>query len=274
MTAWMHRIVAWPLSMSAAIAFALSVALSTLVVLAIRRRQAHAHFEGNNELVGFTYSVYGVIYGVLLAFTIIVAWERFADTETIVMHEATLLSEIWRDSIAFDEGSRIEIQHDLMAYTQSVIDDEWPTMAAHGQPNATTEEHYGRLWAQTYRIEPETKNQEAYLAELLARMNELSGTRRLRLLHSRLEVNGVLWMVLLIGAIPAVAYTLLFSNKHAWVQAAMTASVMLIVSLSLLVTLSLQHPFSGATGLAPEPFTDLLESFRQRRLIESGRIGP
>lgn len=270
---WLHRIIAWPLGQTVLGVLALSVILSLLITMAIRRLRSPA-YQGNNELVGFTYSVYGVIYGVLLAFTIIVAWERFDETETVVMQEATLLSEIWRDALAFRPEIRIEIQQNLMAYAQSVIDDEWPTMAAHGQPHASTEEIYGSLWTQTYRIEPATKNQEAYLSELLARMNELSGTRRLRILHSRMEVNGVLWMVLLIGAIPAVAYTLLFTNKNAWVQAAMSASVMLIVLLSLLVTLSLQHPFSGSTGLRPDAFTDLLESFRQRKLIESGRIGP
>jgi hypothetical protein len=88
-----------------------------------------------------------------------------------------------------------------------------------------------------------------------------------------MEVNGVLWLVLLIGAVPTVAFPLLFSSKHAWVQVAIMGSIMLIVMLGLLVTLSLQHPFNGAVGIEPEAFRELLDSFRQRLLTESVSVG-
>ena len=100
----------------------------------------------------------------------------------------------------------------------------------------------------------------------LGRMNDLSAARRLRILHSRMEVNSILWLVLLIGAVPTVAYTLLFSNKHAWVQVVITGCIMMIVMLGLLVTLSLQHPFSGDVGIEPEAFQLLVESLHNRQL--------
>lgn len=270
----MHAILQWPLGISVAAIAALSVVLSGLTVYLLRRARPQGLVAGNNELVGFSYSVFGVIYGVLLAFTIIVAWERFEETETLVLSETTLLSELWRNAVAFDAKDHEEIQRALMAYAQSVIDDEWPSMALHGQPDSNTEEIYGRLWALTYAIEPKTGRQAAFLGEHLARLNELSGARRLRILHGRMGVHQVLWVVLLIGAFPAVGYTLLFSTKHAWVQASVMGSIMLMVLLCLLVTFTLQHPFSGAAGIKPDAFVDLLESFRNRLLIESGRVGP
>jgi hypothetical protein len=95
-------------------------------------------------------------------------------------------------------------------------------------------------------------------------MNDLSGSRRLRILYSRMEVHSILWLVLLIGAVPTVAYTLLFSNKHAWVQAVNMGSMMLIVMMGLLITLSLQYPFSGNVSIQPDAFQELLVSFHQR----------
>ncbi len=44
------------------------------------------------------------------------------------------------------------------------------------------------------------------MAEFLGRMNELSAARRLRILHSRMEIHAVLWVVLLIGAVPTVGH--------------------------------------------------------------------
>ena len=269
----MHTIVQWPLGVSVIILVALSAVVLFLVVRLVRRIWPHPVFKENHELVGFTYSVYGLIYGVFLAFIIVVAWQSYSETERLVMHEATILSELWRDSLAFPSAFRDSIHQDLIEYARSVVDDEWPAMAAYGQSHPLTQEIYDRLWALTYHIQPETQNQSAYLGEFLARMNELGGARRLRILHSRVEVHNILWLALLIGAVPTIVYPLLFSNKHAWVQVMIMGSIMLIVLLGLLVTLFLQHPFSGGAGIEPEAFTDLLAAFHQRLHAESVSVG-
>src|SRR5512138_457653 len=263
MTDWAHAIVHWPLGVSVSAVVALSALTSWLAVHLVRRAWPHPAFKENNELVGFTYAVYGLIYGVFLAFIIVVSWQRFADTEQLVMKEATLLSELWRDSLAFPPAFRDAIHQDLIDYAQSVVDDEWPAMSARGEANPNTQAVYERLWALTYHLRPETANQSAFLTEFLARMNELGSTRRLRILHSRTEVSGVLWLVLLIGAVPTAGYTLLFSSKHPLVQVMVMGSVVLIVMLGLLVTLSLQHPFSGEVGIPPDAFRQLLDAFQQ-----------
>jgi hypothetical protein len=273
MTGWMDAVLEWPLSVSVAALVALSALLSWLATRVVRRIWPQPAFKDNHELVGFTYAVYGLIYGVLLAFTIVVAWQRFAETEQLVMHEATLLSELWRDSVVARPVMRDDIEQSLIAYAQSVIDDEWPAMA-HGRAHPQTERLYARLWALTYHFEPSTKLQEAYMGEFLARMNELSAARRLRILHSRMEIHGVLWLVLVIGAVPTVAYPLLFSSRHAWVQTAITGSILVIVTLGLLVTLALQTPFRGEVSIAPDAFREVLESFRNRLLTDPSALNP
>ena len=261
MTAWMLHL---PMSVSVIIIIALSAVVPWLAVLLVRRIWPHPAFKENNELVGYTYSVYGLIYGVLLAFTIVVAWQRFADTEQLVQREMTILSQLWRDSMVARPFIREDIQKHLIDYAQSVVDDEWPAMAARGQAHPKTEKIYEGLWEITYRFEPKTKIQEGYMAHFLGRMNELSNTRRLRIMYSRMEVHGGLWLVLLIGAVPTVAYPLLFSNKHAWVQVIIMGSIMLIVLLSLLVTLYLEHPFGSVRGIQPDAFREFLDIFRQQ----------
>lgn len=266
MTTLVRTIVQLPLSVSVIIIVALSALVSWLTVRLVRRIWPNPVFKEDNELVGFTYSVYGLIYGVLLAFTIVVAWQRFADTEQLVLNETTLLSEIWRDSIVARPWVRDYIQKNLISYAQSVVDDEWPEMAARGQNHPKTEEIYERLWAITYVFEPKTKIQEAYMAHILGRMNDLSATRRLRIMHGRMGVHSVLWLVLLIGAVPTAAYPLFFSSRHAWVQIMLMGCIMVIVMSGLLVILSLQHPFSGEVSIQPEAFRQLLADFHERQL--------
>jgi hypothetical protein len=262
-----HAVIQWPLSVNLAIILILSIVVPVLSVLLIRHIWPYPTFRENNELIGFTYAVYGVIYGVLLAFTIIIGWEGYTAAEQLVMDETTILSELWRDSEPFPPAIRESIHKDLNAYAQSVVDDEWPAMAESGKASPQTQALYEHLWSLTYDIHPETENQKAYLDEFLVRMNELSGDRRLRILHSTEEVPSILMLVLLIGGVVTVAYTLLFSNKHAWVQVVIMGNIMLLVMLGLLVTLSLQHPFSGGVSIQPEAFEDLLDSFSLRMAV-------
>ncbi len=264
MTALLHRIALLPLGVSVIAVVILSAVVPWLAVRLVRGIWPHPAFKENNELVGFTYSVYGLIYGVLLAFTIVVTWQSFAETEQLVLRETTLLSQLWRDSIVARPFVREDIQKHLISYAQSVVDDEWQAMAVRGQGSPNTEKIYESLWQITYRFEAKTKVREAYMAHFLGRLNELSATRRLRILHSGMGVHSILWLVLLIGAVPTVAYPLLFSNKHAWVQVVIMGCIMLIVMLGLLVTLFLEHPFTGEFGIQPEAFRQLLDSFHQR----------
>jgi len=49
----------------------------------------HADYlRGNNEIAGFKFATFGVIFAVLLAFAIILIWERFNQADTDVANEA------------------------------------------------------------------------------------------------------------------------------------------------------------------------------------------
>jgi len=254
----------WPAIVNIMIVLTLCTVVPLVFVLLVRRRWPHPTLKENNEIVGFAFTAYGVIYGVMLAFAIIVAWESFSSTEKLVIQEVTSLSELWRDSEPFPPAVRENIHEDLFAYAQSVVDDEWPAMDEFGQADPQTQKLYEQLWASTYSIQPETEIQKAYLTEFLARMNDLSSERRQRILRSRTEIPGPLLRALLIGAVPMIGFTLLISNKHAWIQVAMMGSIMLIIMLGLIVTLFLQYHFSGRVGIQPDAFQELIDSFQQR----------
>ena len=266
---WMHFVATVPPRTTVGVILALCVIIPCFAVWLVRRIWPYPALKENNEIVGFTYAIFGLIYGILLAFIIIVAWERFSETERVVVRETTTLSEMWRDSEAFDAATGSAIHKHLLAYTESVIRDEWPEMAARGREHAQTRSRYSQLWKQSYGLQPQTKVQEAYLVEYLHDLNDLSAARRTRILYSRTEIHSILWLILWVGAIPTIAYALLIANRHAWVQVIMVACIMLIILLSLFVALSLQYPFTGEVSISPEVFQDLLESFH-RRLLESG----
>jgi Na+/proline symporter len=77
-----------PLWLSGMLIVGLPTALAMFGPILVRRYVTAEKLAENNEVAGFKFSVVGVLYAVLLAFAIIVVWERFSDAENNVAREA------------------------------------------------------------------------------------------------------------------------------------------------------------------------------------------
>ena len=62
----------------------------------IHRRVWVEKLVKNNEIAGFKFATVGVIYAVLLAFTVIVVWEKFSAAENAVDQEAASIAALLR----------------------------------------------------------------------------------------------------------------------------------------------------------------------------------
>ena len=68
----------------------------------IRHRVGLERLTTNNEIAGFKFATVGVIYAVLLAFAVIVVWERFSEGEGAVLQEASAAATLYRLSAGAD----------------------------------------------------------------------------------------------------------------------------------------------------------------------------
>lgn len=191
-----------------------------LLTWLVRRRVHYTVLEANNEFAGFMYSMIGLVYGVYLAFTIIAVWEQFSAAEEVTTAEATHLSELWRDAQVLSPEDRTAIQQQLQSYTDSVIRDEWPTMAQRLGAASRTSAIYEDLWRRYYdvRLEGASAVQHAFYQEMIRRLNDLGLLRRRRLQAANSELPPLMWVLLVTGGIVTVLFSLLFGTRHGWMQ--------------------------------------------------------
>ena len=83
----------------------------------------------NNEIAGFKFATVGVIYAVLLAFAVIVVWEKFTEAETAVVQEAGAAATLYRLASG-PEPEAVATRAALTNYLRLAIDRDWPQMAA------------------------------------------------------------------------------------------------------------------------------------------------
>jgi hypothetical protein len=235
------------------------VALSMAGLFVVRRVVPHTLLKQHNDVLGFVYSMIGVVYAVLLAFTIVVTWEQYEGAARNVEEEASAVGDLYRDARAFgatDAAANV-IQAALVNYVQAVVYDEWSTMAK-GQESGWAKTQYELIWRAYYAYQPVTPQQVSFYGESLRRLNELGDHRRARLLSSRNTLPPILWILLISGCALIVLLTYFFGVETAWIHGLAVASLSGLICFCLFLLLSLDHPFSGGTAIERRPFQDFI----------------
>jgi hypothetical protein len=248
-----------PLWGAALLLVVLPTFLAMCGTLVIRFWVGHERLTSNNEIAGFKFATVGVIYAVLLAFAVIVVWEKFSDAEAAVVQEAGASATLYRLA-AGPEPGMIATRAALGAYLHLAIEQDWPAMAVEKASREATQA-LDALYAAALRQTNEGSTRPAVLTEMLRQLDSLTQARRLRLHLAAGIVPGVLWLVLFCGAVMTVGFTFFFGTRNLTAQVMMTGILSALVFMGLLVIVSIDHPFTGHSFVGNEPLRAVLEDF-------------
>lgn len=254
-----HPVVRW-------VAVILVSALSGVGVYLIRRLVRPDDLRENNMFTAATYNVAGLVYGVFLAFMIVIVWQNFQDAEQIASNEANELAQLWRDAEVLPE--RDAIRADLYHYTQSVVTDDWPSMGAGRGGDPRTTKIYRDLWLRYYttQISNEDLTRKTFYEESLRQLNALARDRRLRLTVGKADLPPMMWGLLIFGGIGMIALTLLQGTKHGWVQLLVTVFLAAMLTHAVMIVGALANPFTGDFTVKPTAYQTLLKTFDEERV--------
>jgi len=110
-----------PLWLSGLLVVGLGTALSLLGPVVVRHYVTLERLTANNEIAGFKYAVVGVLYAVVLAFAIIVVWQKFGDAEVNVAQEAGAATTIYRLSQGVGENPGADIRSATTNYLRLAV---------------------------------------------------------------------------------------------------------------------------------------------------------
>ncbi|HEY0157939.1 MAG TPA: DUF4239 domain-containing protein [Thermoanaerobaculia bacterium] len=240
------------------------VLASVAGMIVVRRFIPGEKLSENNDYVGFTFSILSLIYGIYLAFTVVVVWQQYEDAEEKVTDEVVLLNALWQNMEPFPEEARDRFRRHLVAYTRNVIESDYPKMA-HGLPYAANP-FYDALWTDYYTLDPDPNDvrQMTFYAEGVTRMNDFATARRMRLLASTASLPTSMWVLLVTGAVGTIVFTWFYGTHYLSIQVAATTFLSAVIIYGVLLVAVLQYPFSGGVRVTPEPYEELLVVFEER----------
>ena len=240
------------------------VAFSVAGVIVVRRLISAEKLSENNSYVGFTFSILGLIYGIYLAFTVIVVWQQYESAKAQVINEVAQLGAVWRSVERFPAAERLRIREDLVAYVKDVVVSDYPRMerGLTRSDNPTVD----KLWKDfnDATIDAGDPRAAVYYEEALSRMNDLTVARRQRILLSNASLPMSMWVLLVAGAIGTIVFTWFYGTQHLSIQIAATTFLSAVIIYSVILVGMLEYPFGSGLRVSPAPYKDILEVFEAR----------
>lgn len=254
----MHYLLYLPTAFSFLIVSAVTTSLALTGLHLVRKRYSEEELKENHEVAAIIFNAFGLFYGVMVAFVVFVTWSGYDDATKNLQMEASEALDIFHSVQAFPDPANKIIQQRLRDYVASVYNDEVKRMSQ-GEISLYSGGAHVSLRPLFYEMDEKSiPNRELY-AETLRQLNNLAQYRRLRIFAGNNTVPSVIWFVLLIGGVTAVAYTYFFGMKNIKAQYTMTTALTVTITLILFLIYILDHPFTGTSKVSMEPLKEVME---------------
>jgi Na+/proline symporter len=226
----------------------------------VRRYVSLERLATNNEVAGFKFAALGVLYAVLLAFAVLVVWQRFNDAETAVAAEAGAAATIYRLALGMGERGALLRGH-LSEYLAVDAAREWPEMQ-HGRTSRAATDALTQLYVVALDYQPPDLRGAGIQQDVLRQLGALTQARRDRLVMAAGAVPGIIWLVLFTGAALTISFTFFFGTLNVRNQALMTGALALLIFSVLVIVVAIDRPFAGPVAISAEPLLQVRANFQ------------
>ena len=229
--------------------------LGMITIRPLIRRFVHTEPDINGLISNFV-SIYGVFYGILMGLLAVAAYQNRADVAQGIAAEGTSVYAVFRSAGSFPEAVRVPMQEAVREYVRFVIDKEWPSMRKGQMPQGGMPV-VNKLQGQIAAFEPATPGQQIMLAETTRQFYNFLEHRAVRLYSVTTGIPGIMWYVVLLGAVISIFFIWLFDmtlRAQFFLGGLMSFFIGAMISLILV----LDSPLRGEFGLGPEVFQLLL----------------
>ena len=249
---WMYELPGWLLCL---LMLTLCIGGAVLGLFATRR-QARRLFgppPGHNDVVSYYLGAFGVLYGLTLGLIAVATWQNYTDVDKLVAQEAATLRVLHANVSWYPRSERAELSQGLMSYASYIIEQEWPAQRR-GVLLGTGQEQLLAFRRPLMEFDPANEGEKALHQETLQSLDRYLELRATRLAHVGAGVPGLVWLVLIVGAVLTVVITYCFSMKSLWGHLVLTVVLAGFLSLLIFLIVMLDYPFRGDLAVGPGRF--------------------
>jgi hypothetical protein len=238
-----------------AILIILVVGLAAAAVTLVAQKAVATDLRREHHEVGSTvFLQLGVIFAVLLAFVFSEAWTEYNEASAAIDMEVAALHGAAMLAATLPSPAAKEILTKEHVYLESVVQNEWPIMAAHRSEDIVTDQKLRALIQAAARLKFNDPAENFTKPQILSLLTQAHAQREVRIYQAGSGIPGALWTVL-IGFEAILVIFVVLSGLRFWTTAALVSGIFAgSVSSILVVARLLDFPFEGALALSPHDF--------------------
>ena len=231
------------------------VAIVLLGVWAVRRYVPSTRDGFDAEVSSQMMGVVASLFGLLLAFVVVIEFQTFSSAGDNVQTEADDLGAIVRDSYAFGPAGG-QIRTAIGNYVHLVVDEEWPLMRK-GEESAAARDGLDEVFAAMQAYKPGSTSEVAFYDDSVRHLNAVLEARSNRLDSSgSSDLPALIAALILVGAVVILGYATLVGSRSSAFHAIGAGAIAVIIGFALVVLVALQFPFSGGLAVDSQPFRE------------------
>jgi Protein of unknown function (DUF4239) len=249
----------WPLWVVLVLLIGGFVVFSTVALGLVRRFLRGLQFTGHDAHFGgaMIHSMM-VIYGLVAALIAVNVYETYSEVAKTVAREATAISALYRDASGYPEPTHTWVQRAVRDYTLQIINEAWPQQRR-GQIPSHGVVMVNQIQQALFSFEPKTEGQKIIHAEALRAFNEMALARRLRVDANRERLPGVMWRLLIFGAMLCLFAACFFRVDSPGLHRLTLSLLATLMALVLFMIFVWDRPYVGEFGIDSDAYRLIYE---------------
>lgn len=235
------------------------IIIVVISILTVRNVVGRKTLKENHDVTGFVFTNLGVLFSVLLGFTVVNVQQRFDKIRETTQIEASYLADLYHGAAIFSPKDSKLIREEIKQYIETIIHEEWPLMSKR-DPSLQTSNQLKALWSSYYSVQLDTPNQQIWYAESIKKLNQLVDTRLARILGAEDSLSEEMWTFLFLGAITLVLFISFFGVENIRTHVFLGSVLALSTAFLLFLIHSLDTAYTGKIQVSPDALERILKT--------------
>jgi hypothetical protein len=238
-----------------------SIVICLAALWFIRKKLDMESLKKHHDVAGFTFSIIGILYSVILGFTVINVQERYNEAVKVIHNEAMVIADLYRSADFFMPQNRDAIRSHLKSYVTYIMQEEWFIKDKKSNRRLEAEKTLSEIWNDYYNIEIDSEKTKIWYQESISKLDDLMNARIAREYSSWDHLGSMMWSLLIIGGVITMTFMFFFGLENVRTHMIMTALLAGYISFMLYLVFSLDNVFQGPQGIKPVAFEQLHSLF-------------
>jgi hypothetical protein len=254
---WIYDIPNWLLFLLTLGVFSSVALVGLFLTRPIVRRLLDASSK-HNDVTSYCFAAVGVLYGLTLGLIAVGTWQNFSEADSKASKEANSLGALYHDLDGYPAPLRTEAEELLRDYIRVVIDKEWPAHQRGEMSDA------GELLLEDFEnkimnFEPSSETQKIAHREVIESLDAVVENRGYRVQSVNTALPGVLWTVVLIGAIVNIGLTYLFWVENLRLHSLLVVAFAASLAMLIFLTAAMDNPYRGQFSVSTDAYQYVLD---------------